>query len=236
MQGYVELINGCKYDNLHNILGLEKSLHVESRKGTRDQAREYCLKSDTAIGGTQYEYGEWRKTSQGHRSDLDSLADDVQEGRSIREIAERNPGRFIRYGRGIRDLREVLSKRRLEKTEVLIIHEEKGNKGKTTFVMNYFDKDQKAYWHTNTKWWDGYDGEEMVIWDDFKWDELENKSLMLRLMDKTPLKLEKKGGFVNFTAKYLIITTNDNPNHWFADLPQLKRRIEWTCKWNGGLW
>nr|WQA30148.1 MAG: rep protein [Cressdnaviricota sp.] len=79
-------------------------------------------------------------------------------------------------------------------------------------------------------WFDGYTGQKRVIFDDFRpwWCEF---SWLLRLLDRYPIQVPVKGGFVNFIPEELIITTNKNPEESFGiyrsneDLQQLRRRL-----------
>ena len=82
------------------------------------------------------------------------------------------------------------------------------------------------------KWWDGYEGQDVVVIDEFygwfEWDYL------LRLTDRYPLILEGKaisGGF-QFTSKIIIFTSNKHWNNWYPNIQDrspLERRFE--CIW-----
>lgn len=82
--------------------------------------------------------------------------------------------------------------------------------------------------HSGTGWWDGYDGESDIIIDEFygqlRW------SFMLQLLDRYPLRVESKGGSVNFVGRRLIFTSNKAPWDWYdrekvVDQTPLKRRV-----------
>lgn len=90
-----------------------------------------------------------------------------------------------------------------------------------------------AFWvppaSSTGQWWCHYDGEDDVIYDEF-YGQLPY-SMLLRLLDSTPLRLPTKGGSVNFVARRLIITSNKEPWHWYSkeavpDLQALKRRLQ----------
>lgn len=88
-----------------------------------------------------------------------------------------------------------------------------------------------AYFKSPTNhWWDGYEGQETVIIDDYRVDFCKFSQL-LRLFDRYPLSVEVKGGTVEFLAKDIYITTPKSPQDTWAsrteeDLAQLMRRIE----------
>ena len=54
----------------------------------------------------------------------------------------------------------------------------------------------------STKWFDGYSGDELVIWDEF--DKEFPFTLLLQVLDRYELKMETKGGYVNFNPKLII--------------------------------
>jgi len=82
------------------------------------------------------------------------------------------------------------------------------------------------------KWFDGYDGQPVTIIDDFRSKGV-RFSFVLRLLDRYPLSVEFKGGFVNWAPRYIFITTPNDVAGTFAarkehlpeDIAQLERRI-----------
>lgn len=82
-----------------------------------------------------------------------------------------------------------------------------------------------------TKWWDGYQGEEKVIIDEFRGQV--SVGLLLRWLDPAgyPLSLETKGGHTVAAYTNIILTSNQHPRDWYPDLDvatqeALQRRIE----------
>ena len=70
-------------------------------------------------------------------------------------------------------------------------------------------------------WWDGYDGQETVVIDDFTcWIPLNQ---MLRMLDRYPLNVQTKGSTVPFKPRTIIITSNFNPRNWYEKCPQEQR-------------
>ena len=100
--------------------------------------------------------------------------------------------------------------------------------GKSFAAMEYA---KDAYWKMGgNKWWDGYDGQSDVIIDDYRKD-LCTFNELLRLLDRYPLLVERKGGSMQFLAKRIFITSPFSPSGvWEGrieeDLAQLMRRIE----------
>jgi len=91
-----------------------------------------------------------------------------------------------------------------------------------------------AYWlprpeGQNTVWWDGYEGQEVVVIDEFYGWIMRDK--MQRLCDRYPLLVQTKGGTTPFLAKKIIITSNEHPSTWWpkVGLGAMQRRLEGEC-------
>lgn len=80
------------------------------------------------------------------------------------------------------------------------------------------------------KWWDGYEGQDVVLIDDVRGDWCSLRD-WLRLTDIYPLRKEVKGGWVKCNFTRLIVTSSMSPDeiwHSFAgseDYVQLQRRL-----------
>lgn len=72
-QGYIEFSQGIKLQPL-KLAFEDDTVHFEGRRGTREQARAYCMKADTQLEAPK-EFGEWTQ-NRGARVDL-------QEARTI---------------------------------------------------------------------------------------------------------------------------------------------------------
>lgn len=80
-------------------------------------------------------------------------------------------------------------------------------------------------------WFDGYCGQKRAVFDDFRpwWCRFD---YLLRLLDRYPMHVQVKGGFVNWIPEEIIITSVLPPEELFTgeyrtseDLAQLHRRI-----------
>lgn len=82
-----------------------------------------------------------------------------------------------------------------------------------------------------TKFWDGYQGQENVVIDEF-FGQIEI-SHMLRWLDRYPILVETKGSGVVLRAKKIWITTNIHPRDWYpsahaSQRDALMRRLKIT--------
>lgn len=80
------------------------------------------------------------------------------------------------------------------------------------------------------RWFEGYDAHPIVILDDFRasWWPL---TFMLAIMDRYPLRVEYKGGYRQFRATHVYITSVQHPQEWYdhakgEPVQQILRRIE----------
>nr|QNA42600.1 replicase protein [Circovirus sp.] len=206
IQGYIHfkgmLLCRWRFKRVRNLLG--GRAHIEKARGSDEQNRIYCSKEEVylEVGSPQH---------QGKRNDLEKAVDCLEKGGNLNEVARACPGVFIRYGRGLRDYMNVrgLVKSRDFKTHVIVLIGEPGS-GKSKFANEY---EGSKYWKPRGQWWDGYNGEDVVILDDFygwvPYDEL------LRICDRYPLKVQVKGAFVEFVSKTVIITSNKKPEEWY---------------------
>ena len=80
-----------------------------------------------------------------------------------------------------------------------------------------------AFWKApESKWWDGYSGQETVVLDDFK-DYAMPLVELQRLLDWYPLWVEVKGGSVPMMAKRYVLTSNTSPDDWYQGGPTSHR-------------
>jgi hypothetical protein len=217
-QGYMELTKPARMSYLKS--NISDKWHYETRKGSRDQAKNYCRKEDTRIDGP-WEHGS--EPNPGQRTDLQRLETALQEGKTTKQICEEDFTNFAKYSRVIKEYKLVMSEPRDFKTEVYILVGKPGT-GKSRYCRK---NAPDAYWKSADKWWDAYEGQPDVVFDDYygylTWTTL------LQVCDRYPLQVEMKGGKVNFRAKRVFITSNKPMEDWYDkekyDIAALQRRV-----------
>lgn len=224
------------YVEFKNQLGLKtiksffhESVHVEARRGTAEQAAEYCKKPDTRIEDP-VEYGSRNK--QGERTDLDALKQELITGKPLDEITLRDPISYHQYGRTLEKLEDIIGQQkwRTEMTEGIWLWGPTGV-GKSHEVFQNYHPNTHYLWAARDKgWWDGYKGQETVIFNDFR-GELPYSEL-LQLIDKWAYKVPRRNREPrNFISKKVIITSSLPPQEIYCNrneedkLDQLLRRI-----------
>lgn len=94
-QGYVELHNKMRITGVKKRVFKSKTIHLECRKGTQDEAINYCKKLESAVKNSLYEWG--TKSRQGDRTDLESLCDYIKDGHTVKETIYKFGGQALRY-------------------------------------------------------------------------------------------------------------------------------------------
>lgn len=238
VQGYVEFRNSIRMSGIKALFG-DNALHLEKRRGNRDEARKYCRKEESRLWGP-LEWGDFEEGGQGSRADLASLKRRIDEGDGDLELAELDFGTWLRYHKGFERYRylRARSNTALRAVQVLVIQ------GPSGFGKSYqaYDLCPGAYrlappnQRGGAVWWDGYNGHRDVIIDDF--DGWMGYRSFLTLLDPYPLQLPVKGGFAVAEFTRVIITTIVEPKMWYPEKDGIEvlRRIEsvriLTTRWD----
>jgi len=225
LQGYLESSKPISMKSLKALFGCE-TIHLEPRRGTQQQAIDYCKKD-----GDFHEIG--IKKQQGKRNDLCAVRKLAQDG-GIRAVVEscdnyqqvRLAECYLTYKEDPRDWKPI----------VLWLYGGTGL-GKSRRARHFLETiyqlegDQIYTKSDGTKWWPGYDGHRGVIIDDFR-DSWWSITEMLRLLDRYECKVEYKGGYRQFKPTHIIITSCLAPTDCYSNtgeaIKQLTRRIDET--------
>jgi len=128
----------------------------------------------------------------------------VVEGKQVRDVAMEYPTVFIKYHRGIEQL--AAKKPRDFKTRVFVfVSPPDSGKSKTSYELSQING-ASVYYKPRSLWWDGYEGQDSVVMDDYygwkKYDEL------LKICGRYPYQVQVKGGMRQFTSKNIFKTSN----------------------------
>lgn len=218
-QGYAEF----KSSTRGSLLMGEKrpcNWHVERRCGSQEEAIAYCNK-----GGAFTERGD--KNAQGARTDLGRAQSIAAEG-GLRELSKSCSYQQYCAGKVYLTHNEV---KRTERPYVAYITGPSGA-GKSRMAWDWMcaaGLEDDVYWKKDsTVWWDGYDGQQGIIIDDFRddWWEL---TYLLSLLDWMPHQIQVKGAMRQIRAERVYITSIvPLPNlRWTGEnMEQLYRRID----------
>lgn len=210
-QGYLELKNAKTMSALKKKI--PQQIHLEIRRGTQDQAIDYCKKD-----GAFHEFG--LKASQGQRVDLENIRKQILEGTEVRDIADRHFAMWCQYRKAFAEYAALHSVPRTWETEVHIIWGATGT-GKTRHAIDagaaMVEMDKGGFMH-------GYAGQPILLFDDFDVTTI-SRSLFLRLTDRYPTTINVKGGSMNWNPKTIYITSNFSPAEWYDSCPAVQRRF-----------
>jgi len=224
LQGYAEFRTPFRMAAVKSLLG--STVHLEPRKGTRQQAIDYCRKEDTRFAGP-WQFGDVNDVRPGKRNDLHELAEAIAGGASRRGVVEDFGHLYIRYSRGVENLLSVRAMYKVPEWRELttVVYHGQAGTGKTRRAVEANPGDYFILQSGERVWFDGYEGESTLIIDDFYgWIKY---GLLLSMLDGYRLRVEVKGGFTYANWTKVFITSNDPPEAWYQKglTPALRRRI-----------
>lgn len=231
IQGYIEFATRKTLSAAKRLLG--GRAHLEPRRGTPEQAKQYCEKEDTRVEGPHNTWGTLSNRRAGITRDkvrntykaeeLTDIYERLSRGEDKTSILSRYGELFLRHHKALDNLLTHSALRRDWKTRVTVLYGPTGT-GKSKWCA---ENSTNGYWKPRGQWWDGYRDHESCIMDDFYgWIPFDQ---LLRLCDRYPLLVEVKGGVANFVAKHIMISSNKKPTNWYKseiDISPFIRRVE----------
>lgn len=221
------------FSKLKTLTGFKRA-HIEPMRGKPEDSLVYCTKQDLE----PFVYGTLPQPGKGR--DLQKATKAIQDGSTLADIATGEVDvatAVVKYFRGLTVLRSLVQPVRTSAPIVAWIWGATGT-GKTRSVFELARRLVAAdgdIWISSggLRWFDGYDGQSVAIFDDFRAKDVGSFAFLLRLLDRYPLRVEFKGGFVNWVPKFIFITCPSCPEDCFAkrkehipeDINQLNRRI-----------
>lgn len=223
LQGY------CEYRNPRSFKGLKEIFtraHIEKKRGTNVQAADYC-KKDLDF----WESGTLEPESQGKRGDLQAISEHIQDNNGIRDMIECNLITSAQHLNVSEKLMKYMEPQRDRKPLIYWLFGPSGS-GKTRAAIDACVKPWIA--NGSLQWFDGYDGQEDVIFDDFRTSDVDFH-MLLRLLDRYPINVPIKGAYRAFKPLRIFITTPQSITetyNWIGeDVQQLHRRVDFEYEY-----
>lgn len=234
-QGYIHWGRTVRFKQAKKVLGECfkgtgcTSVFVQPARGTAEKSRTYCSKCDTDTPNEVFvEYGKL-PDKQGSRTDLALVVQAVASGKSLEHIAMNHSDAFLKYSRSLQTLQNLTCSKPRDSAVVPTVYWLQGRTGVGKSRWAYETFGHEAYWKMNDKWWDGYTGQKVVIFDDYR-PSLCTYAELLRILDRYPHRVQPKGGSMELSATTFVITTTDRPEvMWHSrtgeQMDQLLRRL-----------
>lgn len=223
-QGYLRFRNAVRRRAVKRCLG-EDSAYVDKRRGTVDEAKSYASKEETRCAGP-WEGGVCQD-GQGRRTDLESVRQRIADGASDLDLARADFQAWCSNHRAFERYRQLeLASRQRDAPPDVRVYVGSTGVGKSRAAHEEFPdiysvpvppKAGSAYW------FDGYQGDEAVLIDDYCGVEYDI-GFLLKLLDRYRLQVPVKGGFTWWLPKTIILTSNIRPEQWHTDASIEHRR------------
>lgn len=236
LQAYAYFKNPRTLKSLKNKL---PRAHLEECKGNHEQNVTYIkgpyTKDDKhkPVNPQFKELGE--PPSQGTRTDLKSFMKSIEEGKRGKELDIEMRAKYPKLESTlIKESLKDIAVKKYKDADFIEVHVRYGRPGvgKTRYVYDKHGVDNTYVVSMGdgsgkSLWFDGYDGQPVMLLDDFN-GEIPFK-FFLRLIDIYPIQLQIKGSSVWRACKYIYITSNKHPDHWYKgtedDYNALMRRF-----------
>lgn len=231
-QSYIELRVGLTRSDLKNKIGSD-SIHLEPRWGPQSNAIDYTKKGkqsheeweefNTAgptygLDADVYEFG--KPKEQGKRVDLEEIMDFIKNGGTELEVAENWPSQWMQYGRRFERYRKLVQPRRTWITKVECVWGPTGS-GKTRWAT---ELGGKIIDYSRTEFIQGYQNEEIVIFDEFRPDSM-RYSFFLKITDRYDISVNIKNDEMRWNPKMIIFLSEDDPQFWYGSKEAFLRRV-----------
>lgn len=213
-------------------------VHVEAAKGKPSQQRRYCTKccgscfdAGAAGHGVQDDcdkcdrvQGPWNlgtEPQQGKRTDIDQFVAVVRK-RGYEEAAIQHPAPFVKYHTGAKQLDFIYRKRARMNlgfvSPTIWVLFGAPNTGKSRWAFSSTDGGIYCKEDLDDKWWDGYNGENRVVFDDFYGQIRYHRLLTILDGHAATRKIQTKGGFSLLSNSEFVFTSNSSPLDWYANV------------------
>lgn len=201
---------------------LTETAHLERAGGTEADNRTYCRKEWEKDHATEIgEYGHYvaDRGMQGKRNDIAAATDQIKSGVSMMKVAESCPVVFVKYHGGLEAFKETVRGQGPRERDVhtTVLWGASGV-GKTHRVIMFYPEDQIYSCKAGKNCMDRYDGQPVLLLDEFEPDQV-NPQELNRWLDKWPCQLDAR--YSNKTARWtsVYLTSNTDPNHWYSLYP-----------------
>ncbi len=212
--------------------------------------QDYCSKENLIVSedvGTVLTEDDWKNLQrpirqQGQRNDMHEVKRRIGAGEDLQTIIENDPAAWTAGAKHMAFFSQYQSEKRrrteFTKPNVEVDYGETGT-GKTRKAYEEFGYDDAKTWRwtpgSGTTFFDGYTGQDQVIFDEFRGQI--QLGQILTLLDGYPTRVQIKGGSVHWSPKSVVLTSPMHPKDWYQNqesdrIDQLLRRIDKITHFN----
>lgn len=192
-----------------------KSSHNLVMKGTPKQASDYCKKDgvfwECGTCPTLAREGGTKRGNQGQRNDILAVVAKIGQGATDKMLLEEFPAETFKFLRNIRNIQSLFKPVRSLPLQVILCYGTPGA-GKTHWADAKFPEHFRMP-VSKDFWMDNYQQEKTVLLDDFNGEV--KLTFLLQILDKYPIQIPIKGGFVWWCPDTIILTCNTHPCNWY---------------------
>lgn len=194
-QFHTEFFDRLRFPQVQRLL---PGAHIE-RVRDLHSSRKYAQKDESRVEGPWF-FGSCEE----RKRKLDVVS--FLKGGTVVELLQEEP-HLWRSVCSLQQVRAMMMPKRSEKTYMFYIFGDTGC-GKTT-MMKRFGQYMSIYWKDHSKWWTGYEQQDIVVYDEYNNEFAHND--LLRFGDDTPMFVEYKGGVINFSSMMMVFLSNLHP-------------------------
>lgn len=218
VQGWLSCTRSVRMGRLTALI---PGCHVEPRRGTRQEADLYCSKSAGRLfGPVRVGDSDVVTAGRGRRTDLVQFVELARSG-GVDTALDEHLHFIVRYPRGVDSLRRTLIKSAWDALPTfrqigIYVHWGDAGVGKTKKVYQLAEEAGEQVYRLfsyQPEWWDGYDGQKYILFDDF-YGQIK-LSRFLQLVDGYRLMVPIKGGHTYLTHSQIHITSNKHWHDWY---------------------
>lgn len=204
------------FKNARSFLAIIKSVkprHIEICKGNIDQNIKYCSKDNNI----ELEYG--IRPSQGKRTDINDIKNEIVNGKKLDEIVLENPIIYHKYGRTLSKIEDLCMRKkyRTDMTVGIWYYGSTGVGKSHKAFENYNPNTHYIHNINDNGWWDSYTQQNTVIINEFRGQI--SYSDLLDIVDKWPKTVKRRNREpIPFISKTVIITSSEHPRDVYCNL------------------
>lgn len=217
LQGYMYFSNKKSMKQLKK--GLPKA-HWEPRRGSHEQAREYCVKD-----GVVTEYGTPPEKNGGDKMSERAAKNKRLREATLNELVD-NGELCIMDVKRLKQARDILNQEGTDyvapNVRGIWVYGPPGT-GKTHYARSL---DDAFYIKAQNKWFDGYTREKTIVLDDLDKGGACLGHYLKIWADKWACTGEIKGGTVNLVHERFVVTSNYLPEELWPEDEEMRRAIE----------